>query len=117
MSFVFFFDATNIIHSLDLMVLQKWRPAFSDGRDFPRFKVERHVQVQQLGDRCNNLGKGATTWGMKPQTQGTRTGVRTKRTCTLTVFIVFSLGILGDNLPLNTHYIGLIGISHDGVRW
>ncbi len=24
------------------------------------------------------------------------------------VFIVFNLGILGDNLPINTHYIGLI---------
>ena len=26
------------------------------------------------------------------------------------VFIVFSDGILGDNLPINTHYIGLISI-------
>ena len=28
------------------------------------------------------------------------------------VFIVFGLGILGDNLPINTHYIG---ISHRGT--
>ena len=34
------------------------------------------------------------------------------------VFIVFNLGILGDNLPINTNYIGLkIRISHRGVRW
>ena len=31
------------------------------------------------------------------------------------VFIVFSDGILGDNLPINTHYIGLISISADPV--
>ena len=35
-------------------------------------------------------------------TQGTRTGVPRSRTCALTVFVVFNLGILGDNLPINT---------------
>ena len=30
------------------------------------------------------------------------------RTCTTMVFMGSSLGILEDNLPINTHYIGLI---------
>ena len=30
------------------------------------------------------------------------------RTCTTMVFLVFNLGILGDNLPINSHYIGLL---------
>ena len=31
-------------------------------------------------------------------------------------YLLGSLGILGDNLPINTHYIGLIsGFSHRGT--
>ena len=38
--------------------------------------------------------------------QGTRTvRVPRSRTCTIMVFMGCSLGILGDNLPINTHVI------------
>ena len=34
-------------------------------------------------------------------------------------YLLCSLGIIGDNLPMNTHYIyrASIGIYHDGIRW
>ena len=32
-------------------------------------------------------------------------------------YLLCSLGILGDNLPINTHYIGLIQGSPIGVCW
>ena len=42
------------------------------------------------------------------------------RTCTTMVFIMFNLGILGDNLPIKTHepqglIYAYIGISHRGT--
>ena len=44
------------------------------------------------------------TWGAEVKTsETTRTGVPRSRTCTTMVFMVFNLGILGDNLPINMH--------------
>ena len=78
----------------------------------------REDLAEVLRDFCRGKTRDAPTWPVIcffAKGQGTRTGVSRSRTCTTMVFIVFNLGILGDE---KTHkYPRNIGRFYRDFPW